>query len=155
MCQRLCCKDLSHLTNSTFRRLLFKANKIYVPGLYFTAKNVEEENNFVRFESYLAKELRSQLNKEQKLTADYKISQNHEKVNLIQRKYDGIVEIRQNLATKLESIESKLGRILAFVDDKKPVRTDNSVINTAAIKSAKTSIKQAAKNRENLQSTLG
>lgn len=130
-------------------------NDIYVPGLYFTAKNAEEENNFVRFESYLAKELRSQLNKQQKLTADYKISQNHEKVNLIQRKYDGIVEIRQNLATKLESIEGKLGRILAYIDGKNPECTDGSVINAAAIKSARTSIKQAAKNRENLQSTSG
>ena len=91
------------------------------------------------------------MTKEQKLTADYRVKQNNEKAKAIKRKYEGIVEIRQNVATKLESIEEKLAKILGYLNVKPTLEKDDSVINNviqiSAIKSAKTSIKQVENNR--------
>ena len=150
MSKKLCCKDFTP-TDNRLDRIFVKMDKIYKPGFYFTPRNIEEENRFIRFESYSAKQLRLRLTKEQKLTADYRVKQNNEKAKAIKRKYEGIVEIRQNVATKLESIEEKLAKILGYLNVKPTLEKDGSVINNviqiSAIKSAKSSIKQVENNR--------
>ncbi len=94
-------------------------NKFYSPGFYYTPRNSDERNRFVKLEFIHSNQLLLDLNMADKSSVKSRIDVNADRMDQVYRKFDGINETRQDILKKLKSIDEKFKIIMKCLDSGK------------------------------------